>query len=214
MKFFYKKGFNNIYNLLNIIFPKLALSKYKYKRNKILKKASLGKNKNEFFLISYPKSGNTYLRFLIANILKNNSQKINFKNIGQYIPDTHIENQIKHILNKNSDFNKLPIKIAKSHDIYYRHYKDVKVIYLYRNGIEVLSSYYKYLKSRNKNVRFKDLVDGKYKPNYLQWHQHINSWSNKLDNILYIDYKDLLKNPELVLTKIFKFINYKVEKNK
>ena len=198
--------------MLLTIFPKLALLKYKHKRNKILKKTSLGKNKNEFFLISYPKSGNTYLRFLIANILKNNSRKINFKNIGEYVPDTHIENQIKLILNKDSDFNKLPIKIAKSHDIYYKYYKDVKVIYLYRNGIEVLSSYYKYLKSRDINVRFKDLFEGKYKAHRLQWYQHLKSWSNKPDDILYIDYKDLLKNPESVLTKIFKFFNYKVEK--
>ena len=212
LNYFYNKAFNNIYNLLLTIFPKLALLKYKHKRNKILKKTSLGKNKNEFFLISYPKSGNTYLRFLIANILKNNSRKINFKNIGEYVPDTHIENQIKLILNKDSDFNKLPIKIAKSHDIYYKYYKDVKVIYLYRNGIEVLSSYYKYLKSRDINVRFKDLFEGKYKAHRLQWYQHLKSWSNKPDDILYIDYKDLLKNPESVLTKIFKFFNYKVEK--
>ena len=41
------------------------------------------------FLISYPKSGNTWLRFLLANLLCPDGQQVRLANLDQHVPDVY-----------------------------------------------------------------------------------------------------------------------------
>ena len=42
---------------------------------------------DDIFITSYPKSGNTWLRFLLANLLKRHEEEIDFHTVHNYVPE-------------------------------------------------------------------------------------------------------------------------------
>ena len=55
--------------------------------------------KDDIFIASYPKSGNTWTRFLIANLIYQN-EVIDFSNIEKKVPDIYVNNH-KDLLRMN-----------------------------------------------------------------------------------------------------------------
>jgi len=95
-----------------------------------------GRNLNvwpdDIFLVSYPKSGNTWTRFLIANLVypKKNPD---FSNINQLIPDPEAMSK------RDLDRSPRP-RILKSHQYFDPRYQ--KVIYIVRDPRDVVLSEY------------------------------------------------------------------------
>lgn len=151
---------------------------------------------NDIFIVSYPKSGNTWMRFLIANALYP-KKDINFYNIHELIPELDYAKKDKMSLRS----------IFKSHSIYNQKFR--KVIYIVRDGRDVYSSYYHYLKpNMPKDMTFKNfLVDEKYKLGF--WSDHVTSWLNEWDeeNFILVKYEDLLSNSENELKNVLNFLN-------
>lgn len=164
---------------------------------------------DDTFIVSYPKSGNTWVRFLIANLLRTN-EDISFANIEQKIPDIY-----QHTNRNLTNFSRP--RILKSHEYFNPIYKNV--IYIIRDPRSVVISYYNYLKNdRNMDSvsslsSFVDVficgnIDG-----YGSWGQHVGSWlwevrNNK--NMLLLKYEGLLENTERELEKISCFLNIEV----
>lgn len=165
---------------------------------------------DDVFLVSYPKSGNTWVRFLIANYLTND-EVIDFKNLSDFCPEYETEDFVK-IRNKNEPM------IFKSHSAFNSKFK--KVIYIVRDGRDVAVSYYfYYLKFIYKNKKtsfgefFKKFNNGNV--DYGLWSSHINEWiSNKPSQFLLIKYEDIFAKPEREIIKILNFINIKINKEK
>src|SRR5207253_5494584 len=87
---------------------------------------------DDVFLVSYPRSGNTWTRFLIGNLLSIN-EPVNFANIESKIPEIYN--------NPNRKLRRLPRpRIIKSHEVFDPRYK--KVIYIVRDPRDVAVSYY------------------------------------------------------------------------
>ncbi len=126
---------------------------------------------DDVYLVEFPKSGVTWLSFILANIIQKLSEtpgNINFFNFTQYIPDV---NYSKNIGNTR---NTLGFRIIKSHAKYNPFY--VHVILLVRNPFNVMLSYYKYLSQLNViDTDFsKFLRNSKFG---LQcWVEHTESW--------------------------------------
>ena len=171
----------------------------KIKNQKTSGPKSLTLSDRDVFLISYPRSGNTWVRFLIANLLKPEGVEIDFHNVQEYVPE----------INRNNDIiEALPSpRVIKSHALYKSAFP--KVIYLVRDGRDVYVSYYYYrLKQLDEGITFSD---------YLRridhfpclWNEHVESWlkwDQPQPNMLLVRYEDLLSNPEAELRKMVDFI--------
>ena len=84
----------------------------------------------DIFVTSYPKSGNTWVRLIIANMLF--KENVSYNDIDDYLPEFYS-------CNESSFLNKIN-RIFKSHDYFDHRFK--KVIYIVRDPREVLVSLY------------------------------------------------------------------------
>src|SRR6266571_7009288 len=89
---------------------------------------------DDVFIVSYPKSGNTWTRFLIANLIYREKHP-DFSNINELIPDPEV--LAKRILDR------LPRpRYIKSHQYFDPRYP--KVLYIVRDPRDVALSYYQF----------------------------------------------------------------------
>ncbi|WP_009634489.1 sulfotransferase domain-containing protein [Synechocystis sp. PCC 7509] len=164
-------------------------------------KSNIEISTDDIFLVSYPKSGNTWLRFLLANYLTDN--QCNFDNAHLLIPGIHFTQ-------KQSISSQDRLKFVKSHQPFTGDYH--KVIYLVRDGKDVAVSYYFHAKKFgivSKEETFEDFLikfnAGKV-DNYTAWSDHVNSWlNNPTKDFLLIKYEDLKLNPYFELIRVLKF---------
>lgn len=154
--------------------------------------------KDDTFIVSFPKSGNTWVRFILANLIYSKEEKITFHTAKKFIPDyeVHLEDLKKlkrpRIIKSHSDFNS----------------KFNKVIYILRDVRDVYISYYHYKKKQlpdnttlNSYIRTKE-------DNNKGWNYHVNSWiKNKSSNILIIKYEDLLDDTFGEIKKVVDFMS-------
>ncbi|WP_209125695.1 sulfotransferase domain-containing protein [Alkalihalobacillus sp. BA299] len=155
----------------------------------------------DIFLVSFPKSGNTWLRFLIGTLYFN--KKVDWLNIESLIPDVYV--------NSEKDLLSIPSpRIIKSHELYDPRYQ--KVIYIVRDVRDVVISYYyfqlKHVKGFNLSFDnfFNDFL--KYSP---WWENHVLGWINNQDKIrkgfLLLKYEDLINDINSEVLKIIRFLN-------
>ncbi len=158
---------------------------------------------DDVWLISFPRSGVTWLSFLLANLMVRYCKKdikVNFETIYNIVPDIHYK---KSDIPENSKFAPFP-RVIKSHSEYLSDYK--RVIYLIRDPRDVMVSYYDYLTKRINGPRFKDFSEFIRDKSYgiVAWCKHLKSWMNRWDII--IRYEDFKKNPFVQLRKISSFL--------
>lgn len=152
---------------------------------------------DDVFIVSYPKSGNTWLRFLLANLL-NEQDEINFHTVHKYIPEVGKQKDIVKTLKRP--------RIMKSHAPYIHEYP--KVIYLIRDGRDVYVSYYFH--------RFEQLTPGCSFREFLKrqdhypctWGEHVSSWlfGPPRSNLLLVKYEDLIRDSRQQLNRIANYL--------
>jgi Sulfotransferase domain len=160
---------------------------------------------DDTFLVSYPKSGNTWVRFLLANLIHPN-ETVGFANINRLLPAPGV-------LSKRF-LKTLPRpRILKSHqpfDVRYR-----KVIYLIRDPRDVaISEYHFDLKKRyiEPDVTLQQFVKrfiAGETAAYGSWWEHAASWiAARHGNpaFLLVRYEDLLADSLGETAKIAQFL--------
>ncbi|MBF0282130.1 MAG: sulfotransferase domain-containing protein [Zetaproteobacteria bacterium] len=182
-------------------------------RFKIATKTLLGKNiagrnalifQDDVMLTSYPKSGNTWTRFLVANLVS--AIPVTFKNIEEIIPDIYLWDNV-HLLS-----SKRP-RIMKSHEYYNPRYR--KVICIVRDPRDVVVSYWFHKTKFNKidkDTTLDDFVD-KFISGELDgfgsWGENVGSWLGARNNdssFLLVKYEDLLSDSLQEMKRIANFI--------
>src|SRR5271154_1316263 len=128
---------------------------------------------DDTFLVSYPKSGNTWTRFLIANLVYPASHP-DFSNINELIPDPEA------LSKRHLKFLPRP-RILKSHQYFDPRYQ--KVIYIVRDPRDVvLSEYYFDIKRRAISDDYplqqfvSRFVRGELNHSYGTWGENAASW--------------------------------------
>ncbi|MEG4857838.1 sulfotransferase domain-containing protein [Microcoleus sp. K1-B6] len=165
-------------------------------------------NSNDVLVASFPRSGNTWLRLLISDvILQIHGFETNTKlpvSIDDIIPDIY-----QHNVNEISNSIKLSNRLIKTHELYNKHKEIQQVVYIFRQPADALCSYYDFLRSHNIVSRTEDKalfvlekVD--------QWLEHLLSYGyakqKDPSKILFISYEGLHNNPALCLEKVFDFL--------
>jgi hypothetical protein len=162
---------------------------------------------DDVFLVSYPKSGRTWLRFLIGNYLSGN--KSDFTNSHLIVPDIDYNpQQCSQIERPRFIQSHWPFTPAFS-----------RVVYIVRDGRDVAVSYYFHMmKFRiiDKETQFEDFLVNFNKgclDNFKSWSNHVNLW---LDNtpancLLVVKYEDMKANTVGELIRILEFAEISVD---
>ncbi|MEO8892439.1 MAG: sulfotransferase domain-containing protein [Coleofasciculaceae cyanobacterium] len=163
---------------------------------------------DDVFLVSYPKSGRTWVRFLIANYLSGN--QCDFLNSYSIIPGIEY--------NPSQCINLQTPRFIQSHWSFTPEFK--KVIFIVRDGRDVAVSYYFHLikfKIISKDTSFADYLtmfnQGIF-DNASPWGNYIETWlKNAPEEFLLIKYEDLKTDVVKELTKIIKFAGLPVNED-
>lgn len=140
---------------------------------------------HDIFIIGYPKSGNTWLQNIIAELVYGvEVNKIDDALLQDLMPDVHFKRTYRRY-GKRMYF--------KSHDLPKPHHR--KVIYIVRDGRDVMVSYFNYLNALGESDTDLNaqIQSGKgFFP--CKWHEHVRAWKDNPfgAEILFIRYEDLL----------------------
>jgi hypothetical protein len=167
---------------------------------------------DDTFVVSYPRSGNTWTRFLIANLV-HPDKEVSFANIEQLIPDTSSQS------NRALKATPRP-RIIKTHEYFDHRYP--KTIYIVRDPRDVALSYYdfqrKYMQIDDAyplEQYVDDFVSGKLiSIGWGTWGENVASWiytRGKRNNFLLMRYEDMMKNTERELARISEFLDIPLE---
>jgi Sulfotransferase domain len=134
---------------------------------------------DDIFLVSFPKSGNTWTRFLLGNLM-NPDKSVGFADIESVVPDIAVC--------PRADFRKLKRpRLIKSHDCFDPRYR--RVIYIIRDPRDVAVSLYYYAK-KVKNIDDSFSLEAFVKRMLVPgrsyngtWGEHAGSWLVNATNV-------------------------------
>jgi Sulfotransferase domain len=157
---------------------------------------------SDTFLVSYPRSGNTWTRFLIANLIYPD-KNVSFTNIERLIPDceAHSSRYMKRIPGP---------RIIKSHEYFDHRYR--RVIYIVRDPRDVVLSYYNFQR-KYRQIQddyplaqyVSDFVAGRLSSaDWGTWGENVGSWlvRDGEPGFLLVRYQDLKSDPARELSRI------------
>jgi hypothetical protein len=161
---------------------------------------------DDVFLVSYPKSGNTWTRFLVAN-LAYPEQQVDFSTINQLTPDPEAAT-------KRGLAQAQRPRIIKSHAYFDPRYP--RVIYIVRDPRDVLLSEYHFDIKRQligEQFPIEDYVPRflarKTEHNYGTWGENVGSWfyvRRNSSDFLLVRYESLLSDGMRELARIAEFL--------
>jgi len=180
-------------------------------------------NLSDVYLTSYPKSGNSWVNMLLANILnevRGYSLRVDYFTMHEIIPDIYvnprriIQIDPPRIIKTHEPFNAWNKRIS----IIGKEFRFPRAIYIVRDGRDVMVSYYyertaiygdqgsitDFIKNTDKKIG--------------SWADHIRGWlinNNTLDprNILIIKFEEVRSDTFSILQKILDFIGLEVDNN-
>ncbi len=180
-----------------------------YRRIKYYDSTPSDLRQDDVYLVEFPKSGVTWLSFILANTFQKLSGvpgNINFFNFTQYIPDV---NYSRNIGNTKSELGFRIIKTHAKYNPFYSH-----VILLIRNPFNVMLSYYKYLSQLNVvNEDFSKFLKNK-EYGLENWVSHTESWLRRAKGghrLQIVRYEDISQNPLIIAEYIFKTLGIEVD---
>ena len=167
-----------------------------------------GLDPNDVFLASYPRSGSTWTRFVLYEILA--GEPSSFDNVNRGIPENGIQWGARPLLPGEG-------RLIKTHEPYRKEYG--RAVYLVRDMRDVIFSQY----SREKELGILyDDFDG-YLAKFLQgrisgfgaWQEHIRCWLDSplaaRGDMLVLKFEDMRKDMESAIHRMLDFFGIEAE---
>lgn len=161
---------------------------------------------DDLYLVEFPKSGVTWLSFLIgnANLLLSGEQDraVTFFNLNDFVADIEVNRH----LNPGPQ-SPLGFRIIKSHAAFNRFY--TKVIYLVRDPRNVMASYWHFLTQLGffKGTLSAMIDDPRF--GIESWRRHVASWLDEAapsQSVMVLKYEDLLRDAPGELRGIYRML--------
>jgi hypothetical protein len=158
---------------------------------------------DDVFVVSYPRSGNTWLMFMLATLVKR--KKVNFLNWTETLPD------IYYCTNRQMLRLERP-RLIKSHEPFDPRYP--KVICLVRDGRDVMVSYYYFLKKFEHYAKRPGEFVAEFTwcdfSHYLSWAENVRSWLKNRGEVkggfLLLRYEDLRNDVHAEMKNVLGFL--------
>jgi hypothetical protein len=162
---------------------------------------------DDTFVVSYPRSGNTWTRFLIASLVFP-SEVVTFTNIERMIPDTSSQS--------NRALKRTPRpRIIKSHQYFDPRYR--RVLYIVRDPRDLVLSYYNFQRKYRQIANdypladyVDDFTNGRLiSADWGSWGENVASWIYTRQNqsgFLLVRYEDMKDNTPHELRRIATFL--------
>jgi len=161
---------------------------------------------DDIFLVSYPRSGNTWTRFLLGNLIDQNDA-VTFSNLESRIPEIYF--------NHDRFLRRLPRpRMLKSHECFQPHYP--RVIYIVRDPRDVAVSFYHH------NVKARNIPDdyplasfvprfiaGEFDQKFGSWRDNVLSWTAlRAENpgFVMLRYEEMKRDTAAALLRIADFL--------
>ena len=166
---------------------------------------------DDTFVVSYPRSGNTWTRFLIANLMFP-GENITFGNIERLIPDTSSQS--------NRALKRTPRpRIIKTHEYFDHRYG--RMIYIVRDPRDVALSYYDFHRKYRQisdsyplEAWVEDFVRGKLiSAAWGSWGENVASWlytRGQNPDFLLLRYEDMIEQTPRELARIARHLRIDV----
>jgi hypothetical protein len=161
-----------------------------------------GLHDNDIFLASDPRSGNTWLRFVLGEVLT--SKSIEFDNVDNVIPELKWHRRGEPIFAGGG-------RLIKTHEPWRKEYR--KALYIVRDARDAALSQY----ARSVQLGIADPDMDRFLISFLlgtfhgygAWGAHVRSWLDsplaKEGKMLVVKFEDLRRNPEQELPRMVEF---------
>jgi hypothetical protein len=124
-------------------------------------------NTGDIFVAGYPKSGNTWIQNMMAGLLFGVDTRLAPDPLIQdLVPDVHFKRFFRRYLSS---------MFFKTHDLPKPNYR--RVIYLVRDGRDVMVSYFHHLAALGNSPDFLKLVSTGEGLFPCRWHEHLEAWT-------------------------------------
>lgn len=153
---------------------------------------------DDTWLASYPRSGNTWLRWMLHDVLFEPSDE--FVPVRTRIPDIH---------RGLSGFSNDRARFIKTHFLYTSLYR--KVVYLIRDPVDAMVSLYQRRdRVGSPQISFDDFVELELrgKGPYGSWDRHVDSYlcgALPKESLLLVRYEEMIADPATALRNILEF---------
>ena len=169
----------------------------------------LGLRNGDVILTSFPRSGNTWLRFMFCNLLnikEREAQEVTFPDLDQIMPELGASNLLR-----TWQFDVIP-RVVKTHREYWPIFRSNESILLIRDPRDVMNSYYDY-KRRDRIDKFGGSFSEFIRCRRLgipAWAYHFKTWVDHADHI--VSYEKMKDNDTQVFSNLINKMNVKVGK--
>ena len=168
-----------------------------------------GLDSRDAFIASYPRSGNTWLRFVLFDILAP-GQTAGFNEVNHIIAEVGLHGPALPLLPGGG-------RLIKTHEPYRKQYQ--KAIYLVRDVRDVVLSEFAYQKalgwiSDDFDRFLREFLRGEVNP-FTPWHRHVPGWMDSplagTSNFLLIKFEDMRRNTDQVVNDVLNFLGVVVD---
>lgn len=155
---------------------------------------------DDVFLVSYPRSGSTWVRFVLTYLMLGRfDDSVDFQTVQEVTPD------IQMVKPSGISLDVPRPRVIKSHAAFVPDYPNV--VYLLRDGRDVVVSFYYYCRKRSGyDGSLYDFIEANC-DYHVSWSEHVESWlAGQHDmRFLCIRYEDLLADGLAVMRNVCSF---------